>query len=1117
MHLRRERQHAVRWGTALTILLALAVPATAAAKRRPRTPAPMVAIAAPGADTVLDRPTLRLRVVTADRRTTVRGYVGGKEIALARRGTRWTARLRRRDLQPGMTLFDVVAKDADGGSRHVRRRLYRPGDPGDLGLAVTAAREEQVAVARITLGTGVAKLAATVNGRSIDARLVPRAGEQTVALGAGDGLRTGRNTLRVIAVGAGGVVQRRTVVLELPDGPLAEAGPDATVRTGVEHRLDGRRSRSGANGTRPALRWEILSAPAGSRATLRGRTGARPRFTADVRGTYVLRAAARQAGGTGSADTVTLAAQDSSIPPVGSYLQTQMDLASLGYAGAGGVLIDGQIPSLGGVSALLQTPGMILVLLDRATLEVVAIDVADASQASQLVAGVNAALPSYPKGLVVVLSAPQGIGSTPQSPSTAFEDLLQLVGVDDPTKPAEWDKTVQDGYPWSAVALMGGILQKPLVWRSTHDSAVATPEVPAYPGNLSGYLQLGNGGAGPYTFVHDGHTPFDTSAVSTPSANTVTVGTCPGATCQTFASPALTTCTPSGTGGFHVVVLRAGTLQLVENESFTTNGGCGVQDEIAAVTALGTLLSAYAAPGIDDYVVVVQSIGTPRNTNLVDLFQTIASWEQVVSPITQLGGTTWAFAQMGLFGTEQGYTLVGYNGRTQPGALTPWAREASAVAPTGGAARIAGMAGRDRRNALVPRVTAVGGAIDTSMSTLIYQPKTPWPVPTTPGEEAALAYLTSTVAPTFNPPVIVNAENDGACFDPAKPSFRAAYCDTTLDDSWALVSAALAANASLIPLGDHGFTAQEWSDVLTQLAKETADVSVIPAFISNLQKPFGGVNETAALDLYTPVNDIKTSLDARGSSSSASTWLSYAGDIFGILWAVLPEPANALCGVFSETLAIVSEATANDDGTPALDAAVQTEAESLASEFSSRYVAASQSIAYLREILVTDYGKLRAVVEGPGFSPQTLSVAEDGLRTSARAFATPPLIGSVFAVDQLYEKGGPYEGAATDFECHYFDEDENEYDYYPFYGAPAVVQYTPVSPPWQTQAYVLAGPGNPDDGGPVYPALPPTDLMTGLFATPTQPGDETNLGVYPVHFFERSIGLTSGPAITCFQ
>lgn len=68
--------------------------------------------------------------------------------------------------------------------------------------------------------------------------------------------------------------------------PVANAGPDQTVQFGATVQLDGRSS-TDVDGNLLTYSWTLISAPAGSAATLSGPTTARPTFVIDRPGNYV--------------------------------------------------------------------------------------------------------------------------------------------------------------------------------------------------------------------------------------------------------------------------------------------------------------------------------------------------------------------------------------------------------------------------------------------------------------------------------------------------------------------------------------------------------------------------------------------------------------------------------------------------------------------------------------------------------------------------------------------------------------------------------------------------------------------------------------------------------------
>src|SRR5699024_2098090 len=78
-----------------------------------------------------------------------------------------------------------------------------------------------------------------------------------------------------------------TVTVMAMDPPVADAGPDATHRTGNQATLDGSGS-SEAGGNSLTYAWVFISRPAGSSAGLSGADTATPQFPVDATGAYVL-------------------------------------------------------------------------------------------------------------------------------------------------------------------------------------------------------------------------------------------------------------------------------------------------------------------------------------------------------------------------------------------------------------------------------------------------------------------------------------------------------------------------------------------------------------------------------------------------------------------------------------------------------------------------------------------------------------------------------------------------------------------------------------------------------------------------------------------------------------
>jgi len=96
--------------------------------------------------------------------------------------------------------------------------------------------------------------------------------------------------------------------------PVANAGPDRTAFTGEAVTLDGSAS-SDANGDALRFAWQILSAPAGSRASLSDAAAVRPVLNPDLRGNYVVQLTVNDGQAASAPDTVAISTAASNNAP----------------------------------------------------------------------------------------------------------------------------------------------------------------------------------------------------------------------------------------------------------------------------------------------------------------------------------------------------------------------------------------------------------------------------------------------------------------------------------------------------------------------------------------------------------------------------------------------------------------------------------------------------------------------------------------------------------------------------------------------------------------------------------------------------------------------------------
>ena len=300
-----------------------------------------VRIAEPQAERLVRGGAVKVVVRTAPGATRFRAHLNGRDVTSRFRGGRATLR----GLQGGANQLSVRVR-AGGRTRYAhrsfvkltrRRSLIELSNPAqgilrhatDPGVRRVAFRTPPDATVRVTL-----------NGRRVR---LPRPGaghSRTLVLSRLDGLRHGRNALRIVAYLPGGRFDTETQDFEVLDAtPLAAAGRDRAAVAGRRVRLDARGSRAGAAGSRMSYRWrQVRGAP----ARLRGATGARPTVRASRPGSVVLAMTATEHRSDGrtltSTDLLEVAAAPD-MPPKGTLIDT-MAPDPKGQASGDGLLLD---------------------------------------------------------------------------------------------------------------------------------------------------------------------------------------------------------------------------------------------------------------------------------------------------------------------------------------------------------------------------------------------------------------------------------------------------------------------------------------------------------------------------------------------------------------------------------------------------------------------------------------------------------------------------------------------------------------------------------------------------------------------------------------------------------
>ncbi|MGV1049832.1 MAG: hypothetical protein ACOYD4_15060, partial [Solirubrobacterales bacterium] len=251
-------------------IFALSLPAAAGAAAKP------VRIVSPGDGALVKGGSVRLAVSTSPSASSFRARLGSKNVTAAfhRDGRLRVATLHLgKALKRGVNYLYVRARLAGGREAFAYRRFVVVERNRDLLSGSALARgpgAAPVVASTRSHPTGVV-LQAKLNGQPVGTAFVHRAGRHRAELGADDGLRFGRNRLRLLAYDAGGHydLEKRTFVV-LRDRPLPGAGPNRQARRGAPIALSGESSRAARKGASLAYHWQVVAAPDGAKPKLRG-------------------------------------------------------------------------------------------------------------------------------------------------------------------------------------------------------------------------------------------------------------------------------------------------------------------------------------------------------------------------------------------------------------------------------------------------------------------------------------------------------------------------------------------------------------------------------------------------------------------------------------------------------------------------------------------------------------------------------------------------------------------------------------------------------------------------------------------------------------------------------
>jgi hypothetical protein len=978
----------------------------------------------------------------------------------------------------------------------------------------TAAAPLQVGV-RETTGTHVrAALSAAqgvsarvyVNDRRVDRGFSLQGGRLMVALGAGEGLRFGRNLVQILVHKTHPYkrqssydIESRTVYIPR-NAPIASAGDDHTITGDRFVRFDGRATKLPPGWTNPSFRWRIVSAPKGSKAKLRNASASRPTVVPDRAGVYDVRVSvrgtpprvssglgARDAAATGASnDTATLTEQPD-ITPVGLPLDT--------VSGSDrGILLGGQpVPGIQSSDTSIN-----YAVLDRTTLQItnsgsVSGDVGGIQQLGTIVDQYSGSL-----GYLVVLNW-DTFGTDIDAERPAFDALLQKIGAS--ASDAGTASQSAQRYklsPGSAVGVPGAAGGSAFVTVTPYEQA----------GRLSGYLRL-NGAIGPpgssglYDFVFTDAVDFDTETNQTrtdisPAQLTIKVGE------KTYTEP-----NPGGgVSGFHLLVLDTNTLGDPYQQVYTTNAADGTEEKTGEVQRLASLLNFLDTDRLG-YLVILQGFGAPNGND--------GPWDDVAKGIERLGGTRQVFDAMnasdpralnGEDAKRRGpYAFVGRAGSTAPLA------EAS-YSLNGEPGRLRGVLMRARNGRFEPMIAGPprsDGQAPVNTELIHIANQAPQAFPAFQDDQGRPIDAASAQAVQN---FLGGQRVTGLC------SAAVTVCDIrktyyqNYGAAWTLYANKL--EDQKCPDGP-GFTAAQCNGIRTQLADEVFDVAKVTHYFGRdgLQAPFGAVGVSALANLTAISQEIKDAVIPAAANNTPANVLTGLSILANVGYAT-PVTTPIAAGLYA-AFALGAYFTRDNGSADLIGPKITTAASKLGVELADRFQQAGQNLNDLGRLIVSDYGKLTAVASkvdaqpGPGETDWRLGdpgQASNLIERAAKQTIYEALVPLAYPV--MYDLGNV--GNAREWYCesdalftasrHLFGEQPDGAQFVGRFPDPG-----PGYPPWTTNIAVAQANATGSQAAARIPGVPGsiTDKLFG----PVAQGD---LGLNTLEFYSPRNGFRYFPA-----
>jgi len=751
------------------------------------------------------------------------------------------------------------------------------------------------------------------------------------------GLRPGINRVAVRAVDPGrGRYETARSGITLPSSvPVAGAGAARRVRTGRQVRFSAAGT-NGVQGKSVRYRWRIVKRPAGSKARLHRSDTMNPVLRPDRIGHYVLRLTVSSATASGvhaaAARASAVGSQEGSESAgmVTDSATTTLD-ATPNY-GAIGTPVDTITPQ--GITigeshyeAPAASEALQLLVLERTTLAKISNTSYPNSDSGT--AELLAAVEKLSSADLAILVKPQATvnNATDSTANKNIDKALEKIGVRAPSQAVTNGSTPCEGTEACSVFSAIGVPGVPVGQGSLNDGlgGLAAPTA----GDLHGYFQenLDNEG---FTFVSAERVPFDTGEPTGGEA-TVTVGSNEAGSpypVHKYTSQPIS----SGGSGFYVLVLSAGNLALVGQNTYADNA--------SGLAEMQTRLSGVLGNAAD--LIIVRSIGAVERVNT-------SAWNQVGEDLQKLGASQFYFDQLN-GGSSSQWAQVSPGG--DPAASTyPDPDMQFADHEHTGTGRLTGLLARDDLGQLYPSESSgaleqEGSPLAGSLGGIMSMPQEAWPeAGWTKGELQVEECIAETLT--------------GKGLGGLRTPIRANYTNEALAPNWASWKVEIEGSGYFQRLtevkGCESLNAEEFKIVREQLETEWSAVGSIWKHIEEMQSVLGGAEKGEVV--RSVALGVVKSVGGNSARQAGYDTDSVASDA---LWGLSTVPpfnvASDPINFVAASLALASDLQQHSDGATA--ARGETTAVEFAAKLSEQTSGEYDYLDREGEILVGDPNKL---------------------------------------------------------------------------------------------------------------------------------------------------------------